>query len=221
VNLKTNSTTVWLAALGIVVALGGPVTLRAQISIVLTNAGFGDAFTGPVNTGFDDPTNNVPGWENSGSVYTDTGVTDSTSFQNDTPPAAYCTAGDGGANQVTGHHMFSGQEFTLSWDAVNVAGETAQSVYLFSVTDALEEFNIVSISMTPITTTQTRYTLNYSATIADAGRLIGVGFGPGFTPGGRVAYDNFELTVVPEPASLALLGLAGLGLILGCRRARR
>jgi hypothetical protein len=40
------------------------------------------------------------------------------------------------------------------------------------------------------------------------------------TGGGRAHYDNIRLNLVPEPSSIALLSLAGLGLLLRCRRRR-
>ncbi|MEN8256150.1 MAG: PEP-CTERM sorting domain-containing protein [Verrucomicrobiota bacterium] len=61
-------------------------------------------------------------------------------------------------------------------------------------------------------------TLEYTATASDAGKNIGVGFRGG---GGDYVYaDDVTLDVVPEPGTMGLFGLTGLGIML-VRRIKR
>lgn len=68
----------------------------------------------------------------------------------------------------------------------------------------------------------TLYTVSYTTTASDIGKVVGMGFGSdgGYNTGGASSYtylDNASLSVVPEPGS-AFLG--GLGLLALLRRRR-
>lgn len=54
----------------------------------------------------------------------------------------------------------------------------------------------------------TTSSVSFTATGAEAGQTLGVAFG--VTGGTQSEWDNVRLTAVPEPGSLALLGLGGL-----------
>ena len=64
-------------------------------------------------------------------------------------------------------------------------------------------------------TTLTRYVLTQTAPagVVDVRASLG-----GYGEGGTVRYDNASLEVVPEPATLGLLGLSGLALWIVRRR---
>jgi hypothetical protein len=61
--------------------------------------------------------------------------------------------------------------------------------------------------------------LEYTPTPAVDGHTIGIGFGAAGTTGLHyLYYDNAVVSVIPEPSSVALLGLGGLGMLLRRRR---
>ncbi|MEJ6778447.1 MAG: PEP-CTERM sorting domain-containing protein [Akkermansiaceae bacterium] len=61
--------------------------------------------------------------------------------------------------------------------------------------------------------------LEYTPDSAVDGHTIGIGFGAAGTTGLHyLYYDNAVVSVIPEPSSVALLGLGGLGVLLRRRR---
>jgi len=201
-------------------------TVEGQV-ITLTNPGFGDGFPpGGVVHGYDNPGFDVPGWsDRAGGANTDSGVIDlgdPTAYPN--PPLAYQKTGDSnGGIQVTAHTIVPGESYRLTWDATQLLGGTSsQSVYLFRVDNpALANFLELGSSTATIGPTLQSYTLNYTAAPGDAGKLLGVGFRPGNS--GYAGYDNFALTVVPEPSTWAFacsLSLGGFAVIQRLRRRR-
>jgi hypothetical protein len=184
----------------------------SQISIPLINPGFQSSSDG--NSGFA----NVDGWFNTGSTYTDSGITSANFFQNNTPPLAFVKAGDDGAVQLTQYFMVNADQITLTWDAVNVFGATDQAVFLFSLSPDGQSFAFLNGNQSLVTDTESQYSLSYTVTPADQGNIIGIGFGAGST--GYVGYDNFSLQVTPapEPATVGILAIGAFGAVLTYRR---
>jgi autotransporter-associated beta strand protein len=193
-------------------------------SIVLANSSFetntsGTVFANKVTTGYDVAgTNNVAGWLNAGSTYADSGVDfagdHSVTAQSGTV-VAYCKAGDSGAYQISGHPMQSGEQLTLTWWAKSSGGSASQTVSLLSGASTSSTFSsltTLAVSTAALSNTgnggaYTQYTLNYTATAADAGRFVAVSFlttGPAASK--WAMFDTFALSFVaggggPGPVS--------------------
>lgn len=209
------------ALTGMAIAMGGALSLHAQVfNIPIQNSDFSENFTTDT-IGYDTPGNDVPGWSDAG-VNAESGVTGTDLGVGGTLPYAFVATGDAGAIQVTGHTIQDGSAYTLSWDAAGVNGETSQSAYLFSVNPDFSGFTVLSSGNSAVTGTMTPFSLNYTAGAADAGKLLGVGFGPGSTVGGFAAYDNFtaNFVPVPEPAAWTFAGSLMLAGFAGYRRVR-
>ena len=84
------------------------------------------------------------------------------------------------------------------------------------MTDPLLTNSVAENSFTNASSSEwTTYTVTYTATGTDAGHQIGIWL---TTNSYQELYDNVRLSVIPEPATLSLLGLGGLTLMLRKRR---
>jgi hypothetical protein len=210
-----------LGALTGILALGAALTAQAQVfNIAIQNSDFSENFTGGTITGYDNPADDIPGWSDAG-INNDSGVTDADLGTGAVAPYAFVLSGDAGAIQVTSHTIGDGNSYTLTWDAAGV-GETSQSVYLFSINSDLTGLSVLNSNSDLISGTMSPFSLNYTATATDAGKLLGIGFSGGGTPGGYATYDNFtaNFVPVPEPAAYTLAGSLMLAGFAAYRRFR-
>jgi len=183
---------------------------------LLTNPGFELPGTVKISTGYA----TVPGWANTGTTYTDTGVQPgghSGSWE------GYEQSSDAGAYQIVGNYQIqTGDLLTLTWWSQGEWNGTNSGPY--AGTNSNDPFQTVTLLRAAATNTAfsstvrlalqtngmpggtwTPYTLTYTATAADAGKYIGVSFvtskNSGKTSGTWAGYDDFYLTVVSIPAS--------------------
>jgi hypothetical protein len=54
-----------------------------------------------------------------------------------------------------------------------------------------------------------QYTLTYTATLADAGKYVGVSFFSPGTAGAWATFDDFNLTLVPAPPTITVANVGG------------
>ena len=125
----------FLAGLACLTATATPVSL--------TNPSFESPGTGCIANGFDTATD-VPGWQNTGGAYTNSGVELALQpgapdgYVNASGYVAFLRGTDDAAYQVIGQTISSGQLYRLSWKAGSIsslAGTTNQQVRLFRTTD--------------------------------------------------------------------------------------
>jgi hypothetical protein len=212
--------------------LGSATTSAANVTVnpvyfgnLLINPGFetntaGTVFGAKVFQGFDMPGNDVAGWSNTGTNYGDSGV----DFAGDNgltvvsgEVAAYLHTGDDGAYQITGYPVQAGDQLTLTWWAKSTYLTGAQQVQLLSATnptDAYTNLTVLATSTDPLYYSGNgadyfQYTLTYTATAADDGKLIAVSFLNNGAANSYAAFDDFNLTVLQSTPTLNINNTAG------------
>jgi len=196
---------------------------------LLSNPGFELPGTAKIKTGY----TTVPGWTNSGTTYTDTGVQ---SGGHSGAWEGYGQSSDDGACQIAGNYQIqTGDQITLTWWS---KGESNGTNSTYAGTNSSDPKQTVTLLRAAATNTAyastirlaiqtngmpggiwTPYTLTYTAIAADAGKYIGVSFvtakNSGKTSGTWAAYDDFNLTVVSIPlAPGGLNASAGNGQVI-------
>lgn len=114
--------------------------------------------------------------------------------------------------QILGETFVKGLTYTLSvW--VGQPWEGSASGWSLYFTGEDHTNNLIATSgEAPLNWQQV--SLAYTATAADAGKKIGIKM----SGDSEVSFDDVRLDAVPEPATLALLGLGGLSVLLGRKR---
>ena len=197
---------------------------------LLINPGFELPGTGKISSGYA----TVPGWTNSGTAYSDTGVEPgghSGAWE------GYGQSSDDGAYQIAANYQIqTGDQFTLTWWSQGEWNGTSSGPY--AGTNPSDPKQTVTLLRAAATNTAyastvrlalqtngmpggtwTSYTLTYTAIAADAGKYIGVSFvtakNSGKTSGTWAGYDDFSLTVVSiPPAPGGLTASAGNGQVI-------
>lgn len=190
---------------------------------ILVNGDFeksaGPVRTNKVTTGFAA----IPGWKNIGGTANDSGVQYGTPGDglNCSQAGSYfafqksddSTGGDGsstgvnkGAYQITNTLLHTGDRITLTWYAVNTNGNPVQNVSLLAAPSANASFAAATV-LTPgnrptldLSASYTKYTIQYTATAADASKYLGVSFSTTGDVNSYAQYDSFVVTADSAPS---------------------
>ncbi len=160
--------------------------------------------------GFDDATNDVPFWEDGSpgqnNIITGTKHVGANAHSGDYVGALYWPSSLA-VVQTTSHIISAGEEFTMTfWHQGGFRPGDAAIYYL----DGGTRVDLATQAVSGASTwTEIQFTA--LATGASVGKFVGVSLQG--TAADQVWYDDVSLTVVPEPASLALVGLGSLLLI--------
>lgn len=203
-----------LALIAVALALAG--TAQAQPITTFTNIDF-DLGVQHFPTGFDNPSADIPGWQNNTPI-TDSGVEGPAAWWGTYQDhAAFMKSGNGAFN-LSDYTIQAGDKFSIEFYAKSWWDAGAWTVSLFYDTPA----NVIGTYTTPALVPWT-YNL-YStptpiaATVASEGGKLGVIF---LSSGPSVSFaivDEVTVSLVPEPTTLSLVAVAGLGLLASRRR---
>lgn len=161
-----------------------------------------------------DGIDDVPGWTNAGTVYSDSGTTNESGGAHTGSWAGKIGNNDDGVLQLTSHIVAVGDQFTLTfWVEDTWKASTGAAATLFYDTPA----NVIGTLSFGTTTDWVEHTLTTTATAGSVGGTLGILFEG--TSGTFAKIDDVTLSVtqVPEPASL-VMGLVGLTFVMARRR---
>ena len=179
----------------------------AVIDSSFTNLDFDDA---PGVTHFPngfDASPDIPGWEDA-SVITDAGVESVGAWWSPLEgQSAFLQRGNAASNTssyvIQSGDIFDVSFFAKTWDGQGDGGMLL-TLYYDNPTNVIGTFDTGGLN-----TSWTEYTPSIAATAGSVGGTLGV-LVENNTTTGFLNFDEISIDVVPEPSSLALLGLGGL-----------
>ncbi len=212
--MKLNKLSAIAAALSITVAT------NAQLITSFTNLDFdsGGVSTGGNFNGFDNPNCEIIGWNNNAGL-NDAGVEGPGAWWNPYQINSAFMNNGGSAYNLSDYTIQAGDNFSIDFQAKCWWGDGLWTVSLFYDNPA----NVIGSYTTPGTTvthwdwSQYSTTAPIVATGASVGGKLGIliaSTGPAIACIDEIAVT----TVVPEPTTLSLMAVAGLGLLLQRRR---
>jgi len=212
-----------LAVIASMLCLAAVANAQTDISSHFVNLNFnaGVANTGPL--AFDNPASDVPGWINANPVMIDSGVEGPAAWwpHDNGNWAAFMRPTDAAYN-LSDYTIQAGDSFSIDFKAGCWWDDGLWTATLFYDSPA----NVIGTYTTPGTTVPHWSYAEYSnltpiaATAESVGHQLGILF-MNTAPGtGNAALTELTVSVVPvpEPATMSLMAVAGLGMLLGRRR---
>ena len=181
-----------------------------------------DAGVAHFPTGFDAPGADVPGWVNGGPIV-DSGVEGQEAWWGPYEDfAAFMAAGDSAYN-LSSYTIQAGDVFNVSWYSQhwNWEGPAAWTATLFYDDPA----NVIgSFTQSPLPN-HTEWALftspSIAATPASVGGTLGILLSNTGAAGTHAQVDEIVVNLVPEPATIGMVGVCGAFLVTLRRRAAR
>ena len=213
--MRIRTTSLLAAAAATALATGSADAAPIDITSQITNPSFENGDGGPLNAV------NPAGWNGGGPGFRPRASSGSLT-PTDGSSQAFMNAANGIAGwQLTGETIVAGTTYTLTADVGNAPAFTdVESVVIRLYGSALGEnvaLNETALSVGAAGTWKLNQSVSFTATGAENGQTLGVYIG--VTSGTQAEWDNIRLTKVPEPGSLALMGLGGLCVLRRRRQA--
>ena len=209
-----------LSAIIVGIAALSLVQTQAQLDIPLVNYDFEEPGTGKIS----DDWGLIPGW-NSDSTPTDSGV--ETGWTTSGEYSGYLRSSDDSIWQTTGYAIQQGDDFALTFLGRNnwsggALGDLKVSLY-YDDGGTRVAFGSAFVVLDQAAEAPEEIAMSFTAPGAAAGMNVGVEFDNTTAgEGSWMLVDRVQLVnmaVIPEPSTMALVGLGALGLIALRRRA--
>jgi len=208
-----------LAVIASILSLAAAANAQTDISSQFVNLDFnaGVANTGPL--AFDNPASDVPGWVNGSATMIDSGVEGPGAWwpHDNGNWAAFMRETDKAYNLGT-YTIQAGDSFVVDFKAGCWWDPALFTATLFYDNPA----NVIGTYTTPDTLPHwgyNEYTSDPIAATPEAvGHQLGILFENTDTGTGNGDLTEIKVSLVPEPATISLVAVAGLGMLLGRRR---
>lgn len=186
-------------------------TAQANIDSTFVNLDFDASTQAHFPDGFDSPTYDIPGWQDYTTI-TDGGIEFEGAWWSPLEEYSAFVKADEGLYNLSSHVIQAGDQFEVStmakrWNS-NDAPEMVVTLF-YGADPALNTLG--SFNTGTLTDAWTPYVGTIASTGASVGSTLGVrveAAGTWFTN-----FDEMSIKVVPEPASMMLVGLGGFALL--------
>ncbi len=214
-------------ALGMVAAFSVATAQAAIIDSQFVNLDFDVSAQNQFPDGFDSATYDIPGWQDATAI-TDAGIENTPWWGNYDNYSAFLADGNGAMN-ISTYVIQSGDEFDLSFYAKSWSlaangwgadGPADLTVSLFWGSDPANVIGSINTGVMINSNDPADYSL-YQNVIAATPASVGQTLGVVATSAGFFSnFDEVSINVIPEPATIGLIGVFGAGLLFFRRKVK-